>query len=57
MPVRVLIAEPIPAPSMTFYELIVFDNLVKSCHGVLRWLDKKFDIQGAVFLAGLRLYR
>jgi hypothetical protein len=32
------------------------DNLVKSQYEVPRWLDKKFDIQGVVFLAGSLLY-
>ncbi len=32
------------------------DNLAKSRHEAPGWLDKKFDIQGVVFLAGLRLY-
>jgi len=32
------------------------DKLVKSRHEDQRWLDKKFDIQGVVFLAGSRQY-
>jgi hypothetical protein len=32
------------------------DGVVKSQGEAPRWLDKKFDIQGAVFLAGSRLY-
>ncbi|MDP3481041.1 MAG: hypothetical protein Q8R88_14835 [Desulfoprunum sp.] len=32
------------------------DKLVKSRHKDHRWLDKKFDIQGVVFLAGFRQY-
>jgi len=36
--------------------LLNFDKLVKSRHEDQRWLDKKFDIQGVVFLAGSRQY-
>jgi len=32
------------------------DKLVKGRHEDHRWLDKKFDIQGVVFLAGSRQY-
>ena len=32
------------------------DELAKSRHEDHRWLDKKFDIQGVVFLAGSRQY-
>jgi hypothetical protein len=35
---------------------LLFDEFVKSQFEVPRWLDKKFDIQGVVFLAGPRLY-
>ena len=37
-------------------EKATYDKLVKSRHKDHRWLDKKFDIQGVVFLAGSRLY-
>ncbi len=32
------------------------DELVKSKCEALRWLDKKLDIQGVVFLAGIQQY-
>ena len=39
-----------------FCESINFDDLVKSHIEAARWLSKKFDIQGVVFLTGTRLY-
>ena len=35
---------------------LMVDELAKSRHEDHRWLDKKFDIQGVVFLAGSRQY-
>ena len=34
----------------------IIDDFVKSRHEDHRWLDKKVDIRGVVFLAGSRLY-
>ncbi len=34
----------------------MIDKLAKSRHNALGWLDKKSDIQGVVFLAGIQLY-
>ncbi len=36
---------------LTFSETVNFDKLAKSRHEAPRWLDKKLDIQGVVFLA------
>ncbi len=38
------------------FTTLIVDKLVKSQGEEPRWLDKKFDIQGVVFLAGSRLY-
>jgi hypothetical protein len=35
---------------------ITVDNLVKRSNKAPRWLWKKLDIEGVVFLAGFRLY-
>ncbi len=40
----------------TFYDAIIVDKLAKSRLEAPRWLDKKFDIQGVVFLTGIQLY-
>lgn len=39
-----------------FFEVAISGNHVKSQYNVPGWLDKKFDMQGVVFLTGSRQY-